>query len=75
MLCDAGVIEAPLRDRHKAMVGFRNIAVHDYRKLNLELVRNIIQQRLEDFRQFGRVLLQIIEMYKLSLLRRNLMNY
>lgn len=34
MLCEADIIEAPLRDRLKTMVGFRNIAVHDYRKLN-----------------------------------------
>ncbi len=52
MICDAGVIDAGLRDRMQAMVGFRNIAVHDYRKLNLDIVRYIIEKRLEDFRDF-----------------------
>lgn len=52
MICDAGVVATALRDRMQAMVGFRNIAVHDYRKLNLDIVRHIIEQRLEDFRDF-----------------------
>lgn len=58
MLCEAGIIEAPLRDQLKAMVGFRNIAVHDYRKLNLAVVRSIIENRLEDFRTFVAVVLR-----------------
>ena len=59
MLCEAGVIEPVLRDRLKAMVGFRNVAVHDYRKLNLEVVRNIVTQHLQDFSEFGRIVLQV----------------
>jgi uncharacterized protein YutE (UPF0331/DUF86 family) len=58
MLFDAGLIEASLRDRLKAMVGFRNIAVHDYRKLNLAVVRSIIENRLGDFRAFGAAVLK-----------------
>jgi len=34
------------------MVGFRNIAVHDYQNLNLEIVVSIIQKHLEDFEKF-----------------------
>jgi len=37
----------------KAMVGFRNVAVHDYRNLNLEIVRSILDGRLDDFRRFS----------------------
>lgn len=58
LLKEAGVITAPLCDRLKAMVGFRNIAVHDYRKLNLEVVRSILEHRLGDFQEFGRVVLR-----------------
>jgi uncharacterized protein YutE (UPF0331/DUF86 family) len=35
LLADAGVIDGTLSDPLKAMAGFRNVAVHDYRKLNL----------------------------------------
>lgn len=58
MLCEEGVIDGSLRDRLQAMVGFRNVAVHDYRRLNLAIVRSILETRLEDFRAFGKALLQ-----------------
>ena len=57
MLGEVGMIDANLRDRLKAMVGFRNVAVHDYRKLNLDIVRAVVEKRLGDFREFGAVLL------------------
>lgn len=59
MLGEAGIINAVLCERLKAMVGFRNVAVHDYRKLNLEVVRKIIHEHLGDFREFGRIVLTI----------------
>ena len=34
------------------MVGFRNIAVHDYQNLNIEIVISIVQKHLEDFEGF-----------------------
>ena len=52
MLGENGMLKPHLRDRLKAMVGFRNIAVHDYRKLNLDIVRNVVEIRLGDFREF-----------------------
>ena len=58
MLCEAEIITSVLGDRLKAMVGLRNVAVHDYRKLNLELVRNILAGHLDDFREFGAVVLR-----------------
>ena len=57
MLEEAGIITGSLSERLKAMVGFRDVAVHDYRKLNLEVVRKIIDEHLSDFRQFSRTVL------------------
>jgi uncharacterized protein YutE (UPF0331/DUF86 family) len=53
----AQIIDARLAGRLKKMVGFRNIAVHDYQKLSLDIVRQIIVQHLDDFQVFTRVLL------------------
>ena len=53
LLRDAGFIEAELADRLRAMVGFRNLAVHDYRALDLVIVRSIISNRLADFLGFS----------------------
>ncbi len=54
----AGRLEASLATRLRRMVGFRNVAVHDYQKLNLDVVRRIIVERLDDFLEFTRVLLK-----------------
>ena len=59
MLREAGVLRVELSTHLQAMVGFRNIAVHDYRKLNIEIVRSIIQKRLADFREFSQIILQL----------------
>ncbi len=39
ILNEANIIDERLADRLKAMVGFRNIAVHDYQALNLSIVQ------------------------------------
>ena len=54
----AGRLDASLAARLKRMVGFRNVAVHDYQKLNLDIVRHILVERLDDFLEFTRVLLR-----------------
>lgn len=57
LLQQARIIDAGLADRLKKMVGFRDIAVHDYQRLSLDIVRQIIAQHLDDFLKFTRVLL------------------
>lgn len=53
LLCAEGLIEASLAARMKKMVGFRTIAVHNYQALSLDVVRAIIEERLEEFRNFA----------------------
>jgi uncharacterized protein YutE (UPF0331/DUF86 family) len=36
----------------KKMVGLRNIAVHDYQELNIDIVRFIVENHLIDFQHF-----------------------
>lgn len=52
LLAGGGVVDADLAERLQKMVGFRNIAVHDYERLNLQIVRAIVTERLHDFEQF-----------------------
>lgn len=59
MLYDAGIIDEKLKGNLQAMVGFRNVAVHDYRALNLAILRSILENRLGDFREFVTVLLRL----------------
>ena len=54
----AGHLDVSLANRLRKMVGFRNVAVHDYQKLNLDVVRAILVERLDDFLEFTRLLLR-----------------
>lgn len=40
------------------MVGFRNIAVHDYQTLNLDILQVILDKHLNDFKSFTTIILQ-----------------
>ncbi len=56
LLANAGYIDADLSGRLKKMVGFRNLAVHEYQTLDLQIVTSIIKDRLGDFREFVAVI-------------------
>ncbi len=55
LLEQAGIIDAPLADRLKKMVGFRNIAVHDYQTLHMAVVIEVITKRLDDLLTFAHI--------------------
>ncbi|MCK9462272.1 MAG: DUF86 domain-containing protein [Proteobacteria bacterium] len=57
LLEGAGVVDRTLAARLKAMVGFRNVAVHQYQALDLAIVRSIIERGAADFRAFVAVAL------------------
>ena len=59
LLRDARLIDAELATRMARMVGFRNVAVHDYQRLNLDIVKAIVTERLGDFQEFARRALQV----------------
>ena len=53
LLQTAGILQADLAQRMQRMVGFRNVAVHEYARLNLDIVHTIITKHLDDFRAFS----------------------
>ena len=57
LLAQAGWIEAVLAERLQKMVGFRNIAVHDYQALQLPIVEAVITKHLGDFTTYSKVIL------------------
>jgi uncharacterized protein YutE (UPF0331/DUF86 family) len=51
-----GIISSSLSQKMKAMVGFRNIAVHDYQELNLTILQKILDNHLTDFTEFTKAI-------------------
>ncbi len=46
------VITSKTRDTMRAMAGFRNIVVHEYKEIDMNLVYGILTKRLSDFNIF-----------------------
>lgn len=46
------IIDDNMLEKLKAMIGFRNIAIHNYQKLNLDILQKVIENNLDDFNEF-----------------------
>lgn len=57
LLAQGGWLQASLAESLKRMVGFRNIALHDYQALQLPITVAIIEKHLDEFLQYSKVLL------------------
>jgi uncharacterized protein YutE (UPF0331/DUF86 family) len=53
ILVRANIIAPDLGDRLKRMVGFGNLAVHQYRELNLDILDAVIRNNLDDLLGFA----------------------
>lgn len=58
MLHGALIIDENSVKRLKAMVGFRNIAVHDYQTVNIDILQQIVANHLEDFTDYTKQILK-----------------
>lgn len=56
LLARAGVIPAQMAANMKAMVGLRNVVVHQYQDLDLDIIRAVIRNHLDDLSDFARVM-------------------
>jgi uncharacterized protein YutE (UPF0331/DUF86 family) len=54
LLKTSNLMEKRLAKKMMKMVGFRNLAVHNYQNINLEIVHSIVTKHLDDFRQLVR---------------------
>ncbi len=52
ILTAANIIPSDLAEKLKGMVGFRNVLVHDYRELDLSIMKDVIEHRLDDLIRF-----------------------
>jgi len=52
ILKEAGIIDDELMKKMQAMVGFRNIAVHDYTSIDPEILKSILRENLQDIENF-----------------------
>ncbi|BDR75912.1 type VII toxin-antitoxin system HepT family RNase toxin [Clostridium tetani] len=58
VLNENGIIDTDLMKKLKAMVGLRNIAVHNYQSINLNIIQEVIEKHLQDFKIFIEAILK-----------------
>ncbi len=63
ILRDKGVIKVDLTKRMVSMVSFRNVLIHEYEDINLDIVYNILHHHLRDINEY---LLAIVNYFKLD---------
>lgn len=63
LLGHAGVIKLELAEQLGRMVGFRNIAVHEYHRLDLAKIVDIIENHLVNFQRFTQQILGQQELF------------
>lgn len=56
LLADAGLLAVDLSERLQHMIGFGNVAVHQYQTLNLAIVETILRRDLDDVLRYCEVL-------------------
>ena len=56
LLKQAGILNDQLCSKMHGLVGFRNTAIHNYKKLDLNIVEAIINHRLTDFQELSKIL-------------------
>ncbi|MCK8816312.1 DUF86 domain-containing protein [Natroniella sulfidigena] len=61
LLEEEGIISEEVADRLQRMVGFRNIAIHEYQELDLDILRSIIENNLDDFLDYNREIIEFLK--------------
>jgi len=59
LLLEHNIIDKTMAASLRAMVGFRNIAVHDYQKLDIDIMQEIITNHLDDLNSFAKKILSL----------------
>lgn len=51
------IIDSNMSKNMQGMIGFRNIAVHDYKEIDEEILKDVIENHLNDLLDFARIIL------------------
>lgn len=61
VLCDSKIISEKLTEKLVGIANFRNILVHDYEKIDREIIYQKLQKNLDDFKDFKKEILIYLE--------------
>jgi len=59
LLETAGIVAPELASKLRGMVGFRNILVHDYQELRMEIFDAVVEKGLDDLLEYSAILVRL----------------
>jgi uncharacterized protein YutE (UPF0331/DUF86 family) len=59
LLYEYQLLDEHLWKKCRQMVGFRNLAIHEYEKLELDIIQNVVEYGMSDIRTFADTILQL----------------
>ena len=59
LLKKENLITSDVCNNMKNMIGFRNIAIHDYKQIDEEILQDVIENHLTDLIEFARLMLNL----------------
>lgn len=60
ILHEAGILNAEQTRKLRGMVGFRNVLVHRYRDFDLDLMIDVIENRLDDLLEYAQITVNLL---------------
>ena len=61
LLQRAGLVTVDMADKMKAMVGLRNVVVHQYQDLDLDIIASVVRDHLGDLSDFARTIVDLAD--------------
>ena len=58
-LCENKLISEDMCAKMKGMIGFRNIAIHEYKNIDEEILKDVIENHLGDIKEFVRQMINL----------------
>ena len=58
-LNEKGLISDDMCAKMKGMIGFRNIAIHEYKEIDEEILKDVIENHLVDIKEFVRKMINL----------------
>lgn len=58
-LNENGLISDDMCSKMKGMIGFRNIAIHEYKEIDEEILKDVIENHLVDIKEFVREMINL----------------
>ncbi len=60
-LAATNIINTLIEQRMRKAVGFRNVVIHDYQKINWEIAYIVATERLNDFKEFAKSVSKLLD--------------